>query len=419
MQAGALTPSMIAQHFATRISKHNANLNAFLKVSDAADPSVSGGRLFGIPIGIKNNIAVKNMPLTAGIGARRDIITTEDAPVVRALKNAGAIISGTLNMHEAALGATTDNIAYGRCHNPHKIGYTPGGSSGGSGSAVAAGLCGAALGTDTLGSIRIPAAFCGIYGLKPTFGAVSTENTVPMGLNYDCIGPMARHISDLRVMWSVIGNNAASTDIKRIATLRDIDDHAMDRPVREAYDLAKSLIAGLDYSSETHSLGGLAFAKTLQAALVEIERDCLHFHRDDLVRDPDGFSTELRAFLAFGEKVSDTDVVAAQNSLDDVRQRIMSVLSVCDAIVMPTTPCVPFSFSKNMPNDIAHFTMLANIAGLPALSLPSGWSHEGLPIGVQIVGRPGSENALLDMAQRLDSAAGGYVFPELFNDDGG
>jgi aspartyl-tRNA(Asn)/glutamyl-tRNA(Gln) amidotransferase subunit A len=418
MQAGALNADAVAAHFAARTHKHNPALNAFLQVADAPVPGANGGPLFAMPIGIKNNIAVKDMPLTAGIGARRNIIAIEDAPVVVALKKAGAVIPGTLNMHEAALGATTDNIAYGRCHNPHKIGFTPGGSSGGSGSAVAAGLCTAALGTDTLGSIRIPAAFCGIYGLKPTFGAVGTENTVPMGLNYDCIGPMARHISDLRIVWSVIGNSNPDSEIKRIATLVDIDSHAMERPVREAYDLAKSLSIGLDYRLESHGLGGLAFAKTLQAALVEIERDCLSFHHNDLARDPAGFSPELRAFLAFGEKVSDADIATTRILLNDVRQRIMAIFTVCDAILMPTTPCVPFSFNKTMPNDIAHFTILASIAGLPAISLPCGWSDEGLPIGVQLVGRPGSENALLDMAQRLDSAAGGYVFPEFFNDEG-
>jgi aspartyl-tRNA(Asn)/glutamyl-tRNA(Gln) amidotransferase subunit A len=222
----------------------------------------------------------------------------------------------------------------------------------------------------------------------------------------------------LRIVWSVIGNSNPDSEIKRIATLVDIDSHAMERPVREAYDLAKSLSIGLDYRLESHGLGGLAFAKTLQAALVEIERDCLVFHRDDLARDPAGFSLELRAFLAFGEKVSDADIATARVLLDDARQRIMAIFTVCDAILMPTTPCVPFSFNKTMPNDIAHFTILASIAGLPAISLPCGWSDEGLPIGVQLVGRPGSENALLDMAQRLDSAAGGYVFPEFFNDEG-
>jgi aspartyl-tRNA(Asn)/glutamyl-tRNA(Gln) amidotransferase subunit A len=413
MQAGALKSNDIETHFNNRIKQYNPTLNAFLMAAEPMIGDTDSGPLFGMPIGIKNNIAINTLPLTAGIGARRHYIATSDAPVVTALKNAGARIAGTLNMHEAALGATTDNIAYGRCHNPHKIGFTPGGSSGGSASAVAAGLCVAALGTDTLGSIRIPASFCGIYGLKPTFGAISNEGCVPMGSRFDCVGPIARHVSDLHMLWSVMGTSG-SGEIKRVAILKDIENHAMHYSVNEAYGLAKSLTEGLDYSLETHGLGDIDFARTLQASLVEIERECVAFHRADLERDPEGFSPELRAFLNFGATVTDADCAMAHKIIEGVRLRLLGILATCDAILLPTAPCAPFSFSQSMPNDIAHFTLLASIAGLPALSLPCGWSYEGLPIGVQIIGRAGSENALLDMATRLDAAAGGYVFPADF-----
>jgi aspartyl-tRNA(Asn)/glutamyl-tRNA(Gln) amidotransferase subunit A len=413
MQAGALNSIEIETYFNNRIKRYNPSLNAFMTVTEPMIEGTDNGPLFGMPIGIKNNIAINALPLTAGISARRNFIATHDAPIVTMLKAAGAKIAGTLNMHEAALGATTDNIAYGRCHNPHKIGFTPGGSSGGSASAVAAGLCVAALGTDTLGSIRIPASFCGIYGLKPTFGALSNEGCVPMGSRFDCVGPIARHISDLRVLWSVLGTSVSS-EIKRLAILTDIENHKMDRPVSEAYTLAKSLIEGLDYTLETHSLGNVDFPRILRASLVEIERECLAFHHADLERDPEGFSPELRAFLNYGASITEANCAAALTIIDDVRLRLLGILSTCDAIFLPTTPCVPFSFSQTMPNDIAHFTLLASIAGLPALSLPCGWSNEGLPIGVQIIGRAGSENALLDIATKLDAAAGGYVFPESF-----
>jgi aspartyl-tRNA(Asn)/glutamyl-tRNA(Gln) amidotransferase subunit A len=188
--------------------------------------------------------------------------------------------------------------------------------------------------------------------------------------------------------------------------------------VLDAYMLADSLLSGLDMQMESHNLAAFDFAKALQAALVVTERDTLAFHRDDIARNPDGFSDELRAFLAFGENVSEADVATANALIDTVALSLHAVLQTCDAILMPVTPCVPFAFGKSVPNTVAHFTMLANMAGLPAVVVPCGWSNEGLPIGVQLVGRKNSEDALLDLATLLDAAAGGYQFPLEFNDEG-
>lgn len=430
LRAGSLTSAALTDHYLARIAQHNPALNCFLHVdadrarqaADAADKRIAAGHalseLDGIPIAIKNNIDIAGLPTTAGIGARRDFVATADAPVVMALKKAGAVILGTLNMHEAALGATTDNVAYGRCHNPHKLDFTPGGSSGGSGSAVAAGLCAAALGTDTLGSIRIPSSFCGIYGLKPTNGVISTEGTVPMTHQFDCIGPMARSLMDVRSLWSAMILPQAAPPIKRIARLTPIETHDMDKSVAEALALAAALLEGSGCTLETHGLAGIDFAKSLQAGLVITERDALAYHRADIAKNPDGFTPELRAFLSFGENLSADDVAAANATVDAVAHALHAVLLACDAILMPVTPCVPFPFSTALPNDIAHFTMLANMAGLPAVVVPCGWSRDGLPIAVQIVGRKNAELALLDLATQLDAAAGGYQFPLEFNDEG-
>ncbi len=430
LRAGSLTAAQMTEHYLTRIARHNPALNCYLHVdadrarlaADAADKRMTAGQLLsdldGIPIAIKNNIDIAGLPTTAGIGARRDFIAAADAPVITTLKNAGAVILGTLNMHEAALGATTDNVAYGRCLNPHKSGYTPGGSSGGSGSAVAAGLCAAALGTDTLGSIRIPSSFCGIYGLKPTNNVISTEGTVPMTHRFDCIGPMARSLNDVRVMWHAMTSASITAPIKRLARLTPIDAHEAEKPVTTAYDLAASLLEGSGCHVEPHGLANFDFAKALQAGLVLTERDALAFHRADIAINPDGFTPELRAFLAFGDSVSDSQLAEANALVDRVSHSMHAVLQVCDAILMPVTPCAPFSFSTPMPNSVAHFTMLANMAGLPAVVVPCGWSNEGLPIGVQIIGRKNSELALLDLATQLDAAAGGYLFPAEFNDEG-
>ncbi len=426
--AGSLTAQQVTDHYLARIAKYNPTLNCYLHVdidrarqaAEQADRRLASGKclgaLDGIPVAIKNNIDVAGLPTTAGISARRDFVAASDADVIRILKKAGAVILGSLNMHEAALGATTDNAAYGRCHNPHGHGFTPGGSSGGSGSAVAAGLCTAALGTDTLGSIRIPSGYCGIYGLKPTNGVISTSGTVPMTNRFDCIGPMARQLSDVRALWSVMAPQHHTAPIKRVAHLIQIDTYPVEKPVHDAYDLAISLLQGLDMQIEKHSLAGFDFAKSLQAGLVITERDTHAFHREDIARNPEGFTQELRAFLAFGEKLTDADVATADALVTLAAQSVHAILQTCDAIIMPITPIGPFPFEKKMPDGIAHFTMLASMAGLPAITVPCGWSNDGLPVGVQLVGRKNSENALLDLATQLDAAAGGYQFPLDFND---
>jgi aspartyl-tRNA(Asn)/glutamyl-tRNA(Gln) amidotransferase subunit A len=428
LRSKALTAVQITGHYLDRIAAHNPVLNCYLFVdagaarlaAEATDSRNTAGKLLGpldgMPVAIKNNIDVAGLPTTAGIGARREKIALADAAIVATLRNAGAIILGSLNMHEAALGATTDNAAYGRCHNPHAIGYTPGGSSGGSGSAVASGLCAAALGSDTLGSIRIPASFCGVYGLKPTNGVISNKGTVPMAHQFDCIGPLARSVSDVRALWSIMAPVVAASDIKRIGILQTVNNHSMDNAVRSAYTLATSLMDGLGLSVEGHHLKTIDFAKVLQAALVLAERDAFAFHRDDIARDAEGFTPELRTFLAFGEGLTQTRLDAAHALLQGAAESLHAALLLCDALVMPVTPCVPFPFSTKMPNDIAHFTMLANIAGLPAVTIPCGWSDAGLPVGVQIVGRPNAENALLDLATQLDAVARGYQFPSGFDD---
>jgi aspartyl-tRNA(Asn)/glutamyl-tRNA(Gln) amidotransferase subunit A len=426
LRAGALTAVQLTEHYLDRIAQYNPVLNCYLHVDTKraraaaldADKRLSAGtprsEIDGMPIAIKNNIDIAGLPTTAGIGARRASVAASDAPVITALKNAGAILLGTLNMHEAALGATTDNIAYGRCHNPHKIGYTPGGSSGGSGSAVAAGLCAAALGTDTLGSIRLPSSFCGIYGLKPTHGVISTAGTVPMSHRFDCIGPMARQIKDVRLMWSAMTIPVPAASIKRIALLAHVTTVRLEKSVHDAYQLAQSLLSGSGLEIETHSLPDFDPAKALQAGLVITERDALAFHKSDIEKNPDGFTPELRAFLNFGAALTDADLAAANMLIDVIRQALHAILQVCDGILLPVAPCAPFPFTQKMPTTIAHFTMLANMAGLPAITIPCGWSKEGLPVGVQIVGRPNSEMTLLDLATTLDTAARGYQFPPDF-----
>lgn len=223
---GDATPSGVLDHFLRRIEALDPALRAFVEVdaksaraaaflSDARFAADSRRPLEGIPIAIKANLAVRGLELAAGMEARRGIVAEEDSVVVQRLRDAGAIIIGTTNMHEAALGATTDNPFFGRCVNPHGTALSPGGSSGGSAVAVAAGLCVAAIGTDTLGSIRIPAALCGIYGLKPTPGTILTAGLVPLSPRFDAIGPMARSMDDMAILTNVLCAPDLATAMRR------------------------------------------------------------------------------------------------------------------------------------------------------------------------------------------------------------
>ena len=217
--AGETTPSAVAaEHFA-RIDRLDPRLHAFVECDRAGALSAAAESdrrtrtprlLEGVPVGIKSNIAVKGLAHTAGLEARRHVIADRDAYVVTQLREAGAIVLGTLNMHEAALGVTTDNPWFGRTLNPHGEGRTPGGSSGGSGAAVSAGLCVLALGTDTMGSVRIPAAYTGVYGLKPGHGGVEVDGLVALSPSLDAIGPLARSIDDLARAWTVLRREPAT-----------------------------------------------------------------------------------------------------------------------------------------------------------------------------------------------------------------
>ena len=209
LACGALDAVALTEHYLEAIERHNPSLNCFLGVDDAGAARAALrskarwaagtplGLLDGIPIAVKDNIAVEGWPHTAGLAGWRDNVARAQGPVVQRLIDAGAVLLGRLNMDEAALSALGDNPHYGRCHNPWAEGLTAGGSSGGSAVAVAAGLAVLALGTDTMGSVRIPAAYCGVPGLKPSFGRLSTVGVVPVGCAFDAVGPLARRADEL------------------------------------------------------------------------------------------------------------------------------------------------------------------------------------------------------------------------------
>ncbi len=373
--------------------------NAFIDIDPNA--TSSPGPLSAVTIGVKSNIAVKGLPWTAGMELRCNVIAERDAEAVDRLRKAGAKILGTLNMHEAALGSTTDNRFYGRTHNPHRRDYTPGGSSGGSGAAVAAGLCDVALGTDTLGSVRIPAAYCGVYGLKPTAGAVSEEGLYQLEANLDVIGLLARDLDQLELCWQLIADHPGENDeTNRLLMLTEFGGVTVQPAIAAACGLA------------SHSLGlpiqPMELAATLNqfrlAAFADIGK-ALAAQLAAAVEGP-GISDELRFVIKAAMGMPSDPALLAE-----VKTALLDALGDDGVLIMPTAPQVAFPHTPRPPSSQPLFTGLANVSGCPALAIPAGSDEDGLPVSVQLLGPPHSEPRLIALARQLEPILGGFVAP--------
>jgi aspartyl-tRNA(Asn)/glutamyl-tRNA(Gln) amidotransferase subunit A len=383
--------------------------NAFVDL----DPAMHGGDgpLAGLTIGVKANIAVKGLPWTAGMELYRHRIATEDAEVVKRLRAAGAAIPGALNMEEAALGAKTDNPWFGATHNPHRLGYTPGGSSGGSAAAVAAGLCDAALGTDTLGSIRIPASYCGIYGFKPANAAVSQNGLEIAEASLDVIGPLARDLDTLERVARVISDfgdgdgNVPDTQAAGMV-LSDLGGVECTADVRAVFDKTTARLGLLQKATLSMPLSRLRFAGFIKTARA------MAAHFADA--DPALISPNLASLLRYGTRRTADDWAEDQRILATLADEIRTLVARNSFMILPTAPQPAFPHSDPAPANQADFTCIASIASLPAISIPGGWSADGLPIGIQIVGQTGHEVRLFSRARALDGVLAAYRSPANF-----
>lgn len=375
--------------------------NAFIEHAPASP--AGGGPLSGITIGVKANIAVAGLHWTAGMALFRDRIAEQDAEVVARLRAAGASITGILNMEEAALGAKTDNPWFGPTHNPHAHGYTPGGSSGGSGAAVAAGLCDAALGTDTMGSIRIPAAYCGVYGFKPGWGAVSQHGLELAEPDFDAIGPLARSLDLLEQVTCVMSNVGEQTAAAGWTTLAELGGVDCEPAVLEGFAKARVACGVLTEITLPHPLSRVRFAGFIKT----VRFMAAHFAD----ADPALLSDHLRRLIAYGPRRSDADWAEDRKVLADTADALRTAIARHGTLLLPTAPQTAFPHAEAAPANQADFTCLANIAGLPALSLPAGQDNDRLPVGVQLVGLPGQEADMFARARVLDQALHAYRPP--------
>lgn len=372
---------------------------------------------------LKDNIDVAGVPTTNGLGPRPGAVPDRDAEVVRRLRRAGAVILGKLNMHEAAFGATTDNPHHGRTHNPWRVGYTPGGSSGGTGAAVAARLCAAGLGTDTMGSIRLPAAFCGVAGLKATYGLVSMRGVAPLSWRLDHVGPLCRSVADVDLVLVAIAGfdpedmgsippaaqraaaapEPASGPL-RVGLIENFDAIAARADVRRAVRNAVEILRAHGASVHDVRLPDYDPSRARRAGLLVIEAEAWVIHEAALAEAPGAFTPELRRMLEYGRDASAGRLARAERLIQTAGFALRRALRDLDVVVAFTAPRPAFPFGEQAPDHLADATALANFAGCPAISVPGGLSDEGLPIGLQLMAAPLRERRLLDVARVLEAA---------------
>lgn len=422
LATGATEAAQSTRTYLDAIAQSGARANAFVAV-DANGASAQAreadarraqgkaiGRLDGVALAIKDNIDVAGMPSHAGLpGARTPAV--RDAAVIERLRGAGAVILGKTGMDEGP-GADGENPHFGDVQNPWRHGFSPGGSSAGSAAAVAAGLCTAAIGTDTLGSIRIPASYCGVYGFKPTSGEISLRGIKPAARRLDCVGLLARGVDDLGVLYHVLaGYDAADPRSRRRRVEPDLPDWEPGKlrvgvlaDVR-AWGASDGVAAVFAHALDalTHALpdrrivdfADFPMPAARRAGLLLIEAEMLGAFPADVLA---GVSPRLARMLDYARGKSAADYAVADRVVDAAVLKARRLFADIDVLVTPTTPQVAFAHGESAPVDQADFTAFANLSGCPALSLPMGLTANGLPAGLQLMGAPGSDLRLLELA---------------------
>lgn len=383
------------------------------------------GLLHGIPVALKDLYDVKGDVTTAGSKIFADNVARADSAVAEKLRAAGAVMLGKTNLHEWAFGVTNQNPHFGSAKNPWDRTRIPGGSSGGTAVAVATGMCFISPGSDTGGSIRIPAALCGIAGLKPTYGRVSLRGVVPLSWSLDHAGPLARSVRDLAIGLQILAGRdqgdpvTAAVDVDDYLT--DLDagikglrvivpanyffdniDAEVERAIREA---ARTL-AGLGAVVSERSLPRTEELRETQRAILSV--DAATFHRDRLAERAADFGADVLQRLRAGQQISGAETARARRSAVEIRHEWVSLIGEDSIVLTPTTP-IPAPAREGQDAVAAAMKLTANtspfnLTGLPALSVPCGFTREGLPIGLQLAAAPWREALLLRAARAYESA---------------
>ena len=422
-RSGKTHPVRVTEELLERIVQTHEDLHAFITVAREralTDARASLARwqagkplgpLDGIPIAIKDNVDVAGLPCTAGSAALKQRTPTLDAPAAARLAAAGSILLGKLNMHEGALGATTDNEAFGRCMNPLHAGHSPGGSSGGSGAAVAAGLCSAAVGSDTMGSIRVPASYCGVFGYKPGNDTVPAQGTVPLCHVLDVAGPLATRAVDCASMaLAMMGRPVVSMDTRadapspwsgmRIGIPRQLDSIALHDEVSKGFDAFIACLAKAGAAVSRIDIPLWDPTRSRRAGFLASEADALAWWRSEIGHDLPGVSAPFGAMLRFAEKAGAEKVALARHTLSMLAASATDAFRGVDLIALPTTPHASFVHTATPPIDQADLTALANFYACPAWAIPVEAS--GRAVSVQLMSPAGTDDRLLGLAPFID-----------------
>ncbi|HNF95253.1 MAG TPA: amidase [Anaerolineales bacterium] len=413
-----------------QIDRLNPMLNAFITVIPQDDEEVLDNRhmalLQGIPIAVKDLYNTKGIRTTGGSKFFADYVPSEDAFVVDKIKKAGAHIIGKTNTHEIALGVTNNNPHFGACRNPWDIAHTPGGSSGGSAVAVATGMALAAIGTDTGGSIRIPASLCGVVGLKPTYGRISLRGILPLSWNLDHAGPITKRVEDAAIMLQVMGGYDPEDPASFKTLPGDFSSHMRDS-IRDR-KVALAIGTFIEEVTQPEVLAAVRTAADVlseQGAIIEevnvdflregalanalmTQADGAAFHRERLKEHPDWFGADVRQRLETGAGFTSSEYALARRTQAEVRRRCDILFEEYDVLILPTTPIVaPILEGENAVERARLLTRLTapfNVTGLPSISVPCGFSSEGLPIGLQIASRAWNESGVLRIGYAYQEA---------------
>ena len=443
IRTGDISPVELIESTFAEIDRRNPQLNAFitlfrersLESARQAEKEMRDGRirgaLHGIPIALKDIIHVAGTPTTCGSKFFAIDPFQPDATVTAKLKAAGSIIIGKTNLHEFAYGVTTENPHFGTTANPWNTSHVAGGSSGGSAVAVVAGFCAGALGTDTGGSVRIPAAMCGAVGLKPTYGRVGVSGVVELAQSLDCVGPICRRVEDVAVMMNTLAGYDSS------------DVHSENRPVPNYTEALGNPVSGMKVGVpqqhcfedlhpdvETRVAEAIKVLAKLgvdvieldlpsipdahQATLTILMAEASHCHQRRLAEHREDYGLDVREMLENGQKFSAGDYIGAIRSREHTRREFAQAFEQVDFVLTPTVP-VPAplrsmmdtldgSDSNQIRPRLTQNTRIFNLLGLPAISVPCGFTNEGLPVGLQIVGRWWAERELLRVAHAYEQA---------------
>ncbi len=432
-----ISPVEITRDCLARIERVNPSLNAFITVMSEsameqarrAESEIGHGEwrgaLHGVPVALKDLIDTAGVRTTAASALYKDRVPLEDAEVVRRLRQAGAIIVGKNNLHEFAYGGSSLISYFGEVHNPWDVGRIAGGSSGGSAAAVVAGLAYAAIGTDTAGSIREPAALCGCVGIKPTYGRVSSRGVIPLSTSLDHVGPLTATVEDAAiVLQAIAGCDAAdisSVDVPvadYVSVLRE-GVRGMRVGVPRGYfydDLDAEVAAAME-----HALAGFrSMGAELRDVQLEVPTDRMlqaaesyAFHAENVAKSPELYQAETVRRIRSGEKVTAAEYIQRRREQDESRRGIRAVFADVDVLVTPTMPMPAPAIAELKANPEAlrpaELRLLRNtrpfsVWGLPAISVPCGFTQGGLPIGLQIAGPHWREDLVLRVAHAYEQA---------------